>query len=363
MEREIALYTLEGVKNADISTHYFTTEDKLGLSLLRFHRQDCDDVVLLIHGLTASSDMFIMPEHYNLVQYLLDNGFSDVWTLDFRMSNRYSYNLTRHRYNLDDVALFDHPAAIEKMRESIGNRRIHVICHCQGSVSFMMSLFGKTLTGITSVISNSVSLNFIVPKLVYFKALFIPDLVELLGISFVNPQWYEEPGFTFGKIASKIISFFHRECDNEACNMQSFMWGTGHPVLYCHENLHEVTHKRCGDLLGGTGVNYHRHFKKIIQAGKAVKYLSDNSKYDRLPNDYFEYEQDIETPVLFMTGDKNKVFLNSNIFTHEALEKIVPGRHEVQVFPNYGHIDIFMGKNSHIDIFPRMLEFLNKHRK
>jgi len=71
MEHEIALYTLEGVKDADISTHYFNTDDKLGLNLLRFHRQSCDDVVLLIHGLTASSDMFIMPEHYNLVQYLL----------------------------------------------------------------------------------------------------------------------------------------------------------------------------------------------------------------------------------------------------------------------------------------------------
>jgi hypothetical protein len=39
----------------------------------------------------------------------------------------------------------------------------------------------------------------------------------------------------------------------------------------------------------------------------------------------------------------------------------VPGRHELHVFPNYGHQDVFMGKNNHIDIFPRLLEFLNKH--
>ena len=31
--------------------------------------------MLIIHGLTASSDIFIMPEHTNLVRYLLDNGF------------------------------------------------------------------------------------------------------------------------------------------------------------------------------------------------------------------------------------------------------------------------------------------------
>ena len=38
MEREIALYTLEGVKDATVTTHDISTEDKLGLSLLRFLR-------------------------------------------------------------------------------------------------------------------------------------------------------------------------------------------------------------------------------------------------------------------------------------------------------------------------------------
>lgn len=125
-EREIPLYTTEGVQGADITTHPFTTGDGLGLSLLRFQKEPCDDAVIIIHGLTTSSDMFIMPEHYNLVQYLLDNNFTDVWTLDYRMSNRYSYNLHRNRYNMDDIAQFDHPAAIAAVRRAVGEgRRIH----------------------------------------------------------------------------------------------------------------------------------------------------------------------------------------------------------------------------------------------
>ena len=143
MEREIALYTLEGVPDAEITTHYFSTEDKLGLSLLRFLREPSDDVVMIIHGLTTSSDMFIMPEHYNLVRYLHDHGYGDVWTLDFRMSNRHSYNLTPHKFTMDDCAAYDFPAALETMRKQIGDRRIHVICHCLGSMSFMMSLAAK----------------------------------------------------------------------------------------------------------------------------------------------------------------------------------------------------------------------------
>lgn len=325
MTREIPLYTLEGVKNADISTHYFSTEDKIGLSMLRFNRAPSDDVVLIIHGLTTSTDMF-MPEHYNLVQYLLDQGFTDVWCLDFRMSNRYSYNLQAHRHNMYDIALFDHPAAIAKIREHIGDRRLHVICHCLGSVSFAMSLFAKTVTGITSVIANSVALTPRVPKWSEVKLTFAPFLVEyVLGFPYLNPRWSEDPGITRGKIFSKVVSSFHHECDVPACHMLSLMWGTGWPALYSHDNLHEVTHRRGGDLYGGNGVHYYRHVLKMVRAGnRAVKYEPNNPKYQRLPNDYFEYARDIQTPILFMTGNNNRVFTDSNIFCYQKLEEIIP---------------------------------------
>src|SRR5262249_4716019 len=44
-EREIPLYTTEGITDATITTHHFVTADKLSLSLLRFQRSPCDDVV------------------------------------------------------------------------------------------------------------------------------------------------------------------------------------------------------------------------------------------------------------------------------------------------------------------------------
>ena len=104
------------MKDAEVSVHPFATDDGLGLSLTRFHRADCDDVVLLVHGLTSSSDLFIMPEHRNLASHLLDNGFTDVWAVDFRMSNRFPYDSEAHRYTLDDIAGQDHPAALRELR-------------------------------------------------------------------------------------------------------------------------------------------------------------------------------------------------------------------------------------------------------
>jgi cholesterol oxidase len=363
--REIPVYTTEGVHDAEHSVHPFVTADKLGLSLLRFKREPSEDVVVIAHGLTTSSDMFIMPEHRNLVQFLLDNGFGDVWTLDYRMSNRYSYNLRRARYNMDDVALYDFPAALKVVRDAVGPRaRIHVIGHCLGSVTFAMALFGKTIDGVTSAILNSVSLTPRTPSWSKIKLSVAPFLCDyVLGIEYLNPWWRRERGLSAGQAMSRLVSLFHRECNVPECHMLSFMWGSGHPALYLHENMADVTHRRAADLYGGVSVNYYRHVRKMVKANNtAVKFEPGNPKYRALPDDYFEYAKDIETPILFVTGEQNNVFSDSNTVCHERLEKIVPGRHSLHVFPRYGHQDVFMGQNVADDIFPRLLEFLEEHR-
>jgi cholesterol oxidase len=364
-EREIPLFTTEGVKEAEITTHPFTTTDRLGLSLLRFKRKPCKDVVVLIPGLTAASDMFIMPENYNLVSYLLDHGFTDVWTMDGRISNRYYYNLQRNNYNVDDLALYDHPAAIETVRKAVGSdARIHVISHCFGALSFVMSLFGKTTTGVRSVIANGVGLTPCVPFPAKIKLLLGPFLTDyVLGLEYLNPYWRRESGFGAGKVLARAISAIHQECDSPECHMLSFMWGYGFPVLYKHDNLHEVTHKRVGDLFGGVSVNYYRHVLKMLNAGNtAVKYNPKEPKYRSLPDNYFEHATSIETPVLFVAGQDNQLFLDSNIVCYERLQKIVPDRHQLHVFPKYGHADVIIGKNADKDIFPRFVEFLEQNR-
>ncbi len=145
--------------------------------------------------------------------------------------------------------------------------------------------------------------------------------------------------------------------------MLSFMWGSGSPALYLHENLHDVTHRRAGDLYGGVHVHYYRHIRKMARSkNTAVKYDRKNPKYNSLPNNYLENARDIETPVLFITGQQNNVFRDSNVLCHQRLEQVAPGRHQLHVFPRYGHQDVFMGKDAHEDVFPTLLLFLQKQR-
>ncbi len=365
MEHQIPLYTLDGVKNAEKSNHPFSTDDGLGLSLERFQRDECDDVVVLIHGLTSSSDMFIMPEHYNLVSYLLDNGLTDVWCLDYRMSNHFNYNLYPNNFSMDDVALYDHPKAIETVREIVGaNKRIHVIAHCVGSLTFAMALAAGTVKNISSMVANSISLTPYIPGWSRFKINVFPFFLErVLDIAYVSPGWPGEPRLTRGKLISKVISLFHRECNEPACHMLSLMWGSGFPALFEHENISEVTHRRLADLFGGTGLNYHRHVAKMVNADHhAVKMHTDDHGYDSLPDDYFEAGLSIKTPILFTTGSRNRVFADSNIHCYERMVAHGVRRHQLKVFEKYGHQDMFIGKHCDRDVFPQLRSFIREHQ-
>ena len=363
MERGIpARYTLDGVSDAEVSVHPYATADGLGLNLTRFHRGDCDDVVLVIHGLTSSIDMFIMPEHRNLVTVLLDNGFTDVWALDFRMSARFPYDAETHRYTLDDIAHYDHPGAVAEIRRHVGDRRLHVIAHCLGSMSFSMSMFGGAVEGITSFTGNSVSLTPRVSTWSRCKLTAGPGVCDyLVGLSFIDSRFGDAPPFTRGWMLSRLVSLFHRECDVHACHMVSFMWGSGRPAMFQHKNLLPVTHERIADLLGPSGVHYFRHIRKMVKAGHVVRYDPGDPRHLALPADYLANASEITTPMLLLAGDHNHIFPGANAACFELLQKVRPGRQEFAPLPGYGHFDPFTGKNVHTDVFPLILDFMKRH--
>jgi len=140
-EHLFPVQTLQGVVDCEKELIPFDTEDGLTLTLQRFRRRTAGQAVLLVHGLATSTDMFIMPEHYNLVQYLLDHGVAEVWSLDWRGSGRFTYNLSPHRYSIDDIAIYDIPGALEVLRQKLGwEVKIHVIAHGAGSLALFASV-------------------------------------------------------------------------------------------------------------------------------------------------------------------------------------------------------------------------------
>lgn len=140
----------------------FRADDGVRLGLTRVHSGDTDrPAVLLLHGHTASADMFLLPETRNLVDVLLDDGY-EPWLLDWRGSCRLPYNETGQKYTYDDVALYDIPAAVSHIRRRIGDRPLFVVAHCVGSLTLSLSMTAGLVPGLAGVVSQGV---FLTPKL------------------------------------------------------------------------------------------------------------------------------------------------------------------------------------------------------
>ncbi|KHD89911.1 MAG: esterase [Bdellovibrio sp. ArHS] len=356
-EHPYPVHTTQGVALGENSLHPLDTRDGLTISLQRFRHQDSKDVVLLLHGLTTSTDMFIMPEHQNLVNHLHTSGYPDVWSLDWRGSGRFTYNMSPHRYTIDDVAKFDIPRAVEFIRESCGaDVRIHVVAHCVGALSFMASLATGQVRNIASVIANSVSLTPKVPWQALAKMRVGPEIFEqLLGYPYVSPAIPYFPARAFGRWIYWMERGLRSECKEPACHMVSFMWGWGFPAAFNHRNIHPVTHRRLKDLFGGTSFHYHKHIRKMLLTKASVSfdgkvnYLEESMKKD-LP------------PILLISGTDNQIFPGANKATYEILSQTKnAAKVTYKEFTNYGHQDVFMGQFCHAEVFPELIAFIKQH--
>ena len=356
----IARFSLEGIERAEIEEIPLLTEDNLTIKLTRAYRPETrGDSVLLIHGLSSSSDMFIMPEHKNLTNFLLDQGHQ-VWLLDFRMSCRFLYNSSPHDFSMDDPTLFDMPLALETIRNRIEpEARLHVIGHCLGAMSFSFALFAGLLKGVDDVILNAVSL---IPRTPGFSRL-KNQLFLKTGLvqNFLRIPWLAPDALSgddwLQRALAKGVGLFHPECDNSVCHMLSFLWGSGNPGLFLHKNMHPITHERLGDLFGPVNYNYQSHIMDMGESGRVGKSKTDDPRFHRLPDDYLKVAHKNQTPVLFIAGSENKVFVDSNRVTFEFLQNKRPGLYELKLFPEYGHQDIFQGRDAARDIFPAFLDF------
>ncbi|MGZ3773608.1 MAG: alpha/beta fold hydrolase [Pseudobdellovibrionaceae bacterium] len=360
-EHLLPVNTTQGVALGEKTLYPFDTDDGLTLSLQRFKVKESKNIVLLIHGLTTSTDMFIMPEHKNIVNQLHAAGFTDVWSLDWRGSGRFIYNLAPHRFTIDDVAKYDIPKALEFIREKCGKDvQINIICHCVGSLAFMASLAAGYVSGIQSIVSNSVSFTPKVRWQGFLKVLFGPELLEyVFRYPYVSPRLAYMPGPGFGKWLYWMERTIRHECTEPACHLVSFMWGWGFPSAYKHRNIHPITHRRLVDLFGGTSFHYYRHIRKMLFKGASVSYNSDNEI-----NYLDEIKKRTLPPTLLMSGAENNIFPGSNKKTYEALQN---SQHSEKVqyveFPEYGHQDVLMGQYCHIEVFPKIISFLKQQNK
>lgn len=305
--------------------------------------------VLLVHGAGVRANIFNAPTDKNIIQFLAEDGY-DVWLENWRAS----IDLEPNEWDLDVVAKNDHPAAVKKIVELTGYKEIKAIIHCQGSTSFMISVSMGLVPEVKTIISNAVSLHPVVPKWSVFKLKFLVPIVNTL-FDYLNPQWgMEAPDFKT-KILRKLVKVTHPEDDTMVGKFVSFTYGSGFPALWLLKNLNAETKEWIQHEFAEVPLSFFKHIRSCINNGVLVpKNKKNGTSY--APEDF-----NTDARIALFGGIKNLCFLpESQKNTFEYLERLDPGVHRLYLLEEYSHLDVFFGKNSHIDVFPLMIAELNK---
>jgi alpha-beta hydrolase superfamily lysophospholipase len=344
------------LENATVEQIPLRSRDGWELGLCRIARGDtAKPAVLLLHGLTASSDMFVLPETRNLVEVLLDAGF-EPWLLDWRGSCRLPYNTSGPEYSLDDVALHDLPAAVDEIRKQIGKRDIFVVAHCVGALALSLSMAAGLVPGLAGVVAQGV---FLTPKMA------LGSRLRMTLAEAVRP-WITEIPVDFRRVGlwSKHTPLFAlasigAQCPDPTCQMvHNSAWASG-ATLFVHDNVSSCTHDRLADLVGTCPMWILPHLRKMELARSVVAWNEGDPRYDVLPPNALLAADAIGCPVMLLSGSENQLWYDSNKLCAEVLHQRSPRlRVDYVEVPAYGHFDMFIGRAAALDVFPRVVEWL-----
>ncbi|MGB7962124.1 MAG: alpha/beta fold hydrolase [Propionicimonas sp.] len=333
-------------------THFFRAGDGLPLTLIRVRGGDepTKGPVLLVHGAGVRAELFRPPVRRTLVDALVADGW-DVWLLNWRAS----IDLDPVPWTLDDAAAYDHPAAVRYITAETGATTMKAIVHCQGSTSFCMSAVAGLVPEVDVIVSNAVSLHPVIPPFARFKIEALRPAVQQLT-PYLNPAWGDGPSGAFSRVARAVVMATHRECDNPVCRMVSFTYGSGRPALWSHTNLNEETHEWLRGEFGVVPMSFFAQMAECVKAGQLVSV----SKRPGLLEGYASDAPRTAARFALLAGVQNRCFLpESQQRTHEYLARH-RGGDTLHLLPNYGHLDVFLGKNAADDVFPIILGELNR---
>lgn len=307
--------------------------------------------VLLVHGAGVRANIFRAPTETNIVEYLVGHGY-DVWLENWRGS----INAEPNQWTLDEVARYDHPAAVQRVVAETGADQIQAIIHCQGSTSFMMSAAAGLVPEVRTIVSNAVSLHPVLPRLSRLK---MRLLIQLAGrfYPYLNAQWgVKAPGFR-AKLLTTFVRMTHHECNNMVCKLSSFIYGIGFPTLWRHENLDEATHDWLTQEFAHCPTSFFRQMNRSVARGELVPATADAA----IPDDFVARGVQTDARFAFLAGELNRCFLpESQQRTFEMLDAARPNTHSLHVIPGYAHLDMFIGKNAARDVFPIILAELER---
>ncbi|PKA70805.1 cholesterol oxidase [Pseudomonas baetica] len=333
------------------AVHFFPTEDGVELRLTRY-QAGTKGPVMLVHGLGVGSNIFSTDTiQTNLLEYLCKHDY-DVWLLDFRVS--ILLPASKKEWNGDQIAQYDFKAAIAQIQQQTGAKDVQCVVHCYGATTFFMSLLAG-LQGVRSVVCSQIAADTVVATATGLKAgLHLPGMLDAIGIKSMTAYADSKENW-FNKLYDKALNGYARieaqgYCTNPVCHRITFMYAS----LYRHDTLNETLHDNLHELFGESNIETFEHLALIVRKGHLVDFKGNDV--------YMPHFDRLTMPICFISGADNQCYLpESTLKTYQRLcDMHGPQRYSRQVVPGYGHIDCMFGKNAVVDVYPIILEHLEK---
>lgn len=328
----------------------FRTSDGVELLLTRY-KGGTRGPVLLVHGAGVSSGIFStdLPDT-NLLEYLYANQF-DVWLLDFRVS--IALAASEQQSNGDQIATIDHPEAVALVRKITGAETIQAVVHCYGSNTFFMSMLAG-LEGVRSVVCSQIATNLLAGTGNKIKSgLHLPNVLDALGVESLTAYVTSDSGWK-SRLFDKVLDFVPesngQKCHNPVCHRISFMYS----LLYQHEQLGQRIHDNLHELFGVGNISTFEHLGLMVRDKQVVDHEGKDT--------YMPHLERLAVPMRFIHGAENRCYVpDSTKLTYDLLcAKNGSALYDRHVIPGYGHIDCIFGENAAKDIYPLILEHLEK---
>jgi lysosomal acid lipase/cholesteryl ester hydrolase len=350
--------------------HEFETTDGAALKVKRYANPGATPV-LFCHGFDGNGFEFDLPRRdRNIAVFLAGQGF-DVWISSFRGCGREPYLCEGcdWRHSIDHLAIYDAPTLVDGIIEETGMSPFW-IGHSMGGMILYMYLQGARFADDRLVVSD-------------------PDLVEERsgklagGIPIASPPAFWWPRlhpfqvftgsgagrsllgasimymrargalFPRFRVGSRILRLF----GSRPRALKALSRSPLGLLLYCRRNTDcETTTSliRWGadDVSAGMFVQLvdgvrNTHFRQYFPV-----------TFKHQPYDYTMGMPLIRTPMLFVTGDKD--FANWAGIKRYGYDRISSREKEIVTLPGYGHTDLVMGRNAHEDVYPVVLEWMEK---
>ncbi|HJZ78133.1 MAG TPA: alpha/beta fold hydrolase [Vicinamibacterales bacterium] len=332
--------------------HFFATADGVELRLTRY-KGGAKGPVMLAPGFGTSTLAFsIDTVDTNLPEALFAAGY-DVWLFDYRASPDLASSRTQ--FTLDEIAKQDYPAAVAKVREIAQVPTVQVMAHCVGSMTLLMSLLSG-LQGVRSAVCSALTFFPISPMANRIRANL--DLGKLLTAAHVETLTTD---FDSQKLQDRLVDMVLKtfpspeQCTSAVCRRILGIYGE----VYKHAMLNDATHNAIHEMFGVANVSTFNHLAAMVRAEKIVDKNGDDTYLTP------ENLKRLTLPITFLHGAENNLFLpEGSLKTLKTLaqanDALLYDRIE---FPNYAHMDCYMGRDASRDIFPTIVSALDRHNE